>query len=63
VGKTCSVLIERVGRRPGQMLGKSPWLQSVHLATDARIGDMIDVAIVEAGPNSLAGVEHVSAAA
>lgn len=63
VGKTCSLLIERVGRRPGQMLGKSPWLQSVHLATDARIGDMIDVAIVEAGPNSLAGVEHVSAAA
>jgi len=63
VGKTCAVLIERAGRRPGQMLGKSPWLQSVHLVTDARVGDMVEVAIVEAGPNSLSGVERVRAAA
>jgi len=27
VGKTCSVLVERTGRSPGQWLGKSPWLQ------------------------------------
>jgi tRNA-2-methylthio-N6-dimethylallyladenosine synthase len=56
VGKTCDVLIERKGKLPGQMLGKSPWLQSVHLMTDAAIGDLIDVEIVRADPNSLAGV-------
>ncbi len=57
VGRRCSVLIERVGRRPGQMIGKSPWLQSVHLETSARIGDLIEVELVSAGPNSLAGRE------
>jgi tRNA-2-methylthio-N6-dimethylallyladenosine synthase len=57
VGKRCAVLIERVGRRPGQMIGKSPWLQSVHLETNARVGDLIEVELVSAGPNSLAGRE------
>jgi tRNA-2-methylthio-N6-dimethylallyladenosine synthase len=38
------------------MLGKSPWLQSVHLITDAAIGDLVTVRIESAGPNSLAGV-------
>ena len=56
VGKTCAVLIERKGKLPGQMLGKSPWLQSVHLMTDAAIGDLVTVRIESAGPNSLAGV-------
>ena len=56
VGKTCAVLIERKGKLPGQMLGKSPWLQSVHLMTDAAIGGLVTVRIESAGPNSLAGV-------
>jgi tRNA-2-methylthio-N6-dimethylallyladenosine synthase len=63
VGKTCQVLIERTAKLPGQMLGKSPWLQSVHLLTDARIGDLVEVEIVQAGPVSLGGVERVRAAA
>jgi tRNA-2-methylthio-N6-dimethylallyladenosine synthase len=63
LGKSCAVLIERKGKLPGQMLGKSPWLQSVHLMTDAQIGDLIEVEIVRADPNSLAGVERVRAAA
>ncbi len=63
VGRACTVLIERQGRHPGQMLGKSPWLQSVHLTTDARVGDMIEVELIAAGPNSLGGVERVRAAA
>jgi tRNA-2-methylthio-N6-dimethylallyladenosine synthase len=63
VGKTCAVLIERKGKRPGQMLGKSPWLQSIHLMTDAPIGALVEVDVVEAGPNSLSGVERVKAAA
>lgn len=56
LGRRCTVLIERKGKLPGQMLGKSPWLQSVHLMTDAAIGDLIEVEIVRADPNSLAGV-------
>jgi tRNA-2-methylthio-N6-dimethylallyladenosine synthase len=63
VGRRTSVLIERSGRKPGQRVGKSPWLQSVHLATDAAIGDIVEVEIVSAGPNSLAGAELVRAAA
>jgi len=56
VGKRTHVLIEKPGRKPGQLVGKSPWLQSVHLfAEGARIGDMVEVDIVSAGPNSLAG--------
>ena len=30
VGKDTQILIERKGRLPGQMIGRSPWLQSVH---------------------------------
>ena len=37
------------------MLGKSPWLQSVHLMTDAAIGNLIEVELTAAGPVSLAG--------
>ncbi len=55
VGKRTRVLLERDGKLPGQKIGKSPWLQSVHVMTDAQIGDMVDVDLVSAGPNSLAG--------
>jgi tRNA-2-methylthio-N6-dimethylallyladenosine synthase len=58
VGKRTSVLLERSGKKPGQLVGKSPWLQSVHLETHAAIGDIVEVEIVGAGPNSLAG-KHV----
>jgi tRNA-2-methylthio-N6-dimethylallyladenosine synthase len=63
VGRRTQVLIERTGRKPGQMLGKSPWLQSVHLETDAGIGDLVEVDLISAGPNSLAGAVRVPAAA
>jgi tRNA-2-methylthio-N6-dimethylallyladenosine synthase len=55
VGKRCAVLVERQGKKPGQWLGKSPWLQSVWFDGDHAIGDLVDVELVEAGPNSLAG--------
>ncbi|MEW6626795.1 MAG: tRNA (N6-isopentenyl adenosine(37)-C2)-methylthiotransferase MiaB, partial [Pseudomonadota bacterium] len=56
VGRTTDILLERKGRHPGQLIGKSPWLQSVVVtAPDLGIGDMIDVDIISAGPNSLAG--------
>jgi tRNA-2-methylthio-N6-dimethylallyladenosine synthase len=63
VGRRCQILIERTGRKPGQMLGKSPWLQSVHLETDATIGELVEVELLSAGPNSLAGVQLMRAAA
>jgi tRNA-2-methylthio-N6-dimethylallyladenosine synthase len=56
VGKRTQVLLERPGKKPGQKVGKSPWLQSVHVETEAGIGEMIEVEIVSAGPNSLAGI-------
>jgi tRNA-2-methylthio-N6-dimethylallyladenosine synthase len=49
------VLIERPGRRPGQMIGRSPWLQSVHVETGAEPGTMLDVTLTAAGPNSMTG--------
>jgi tRNA-2-methylthio-N6-dimethylallyladenosine synthase len=55
VGRTCDVLIERAGKLPGQMLGKSPWLNSVHVIADAAIGDMVRLRIVAAGPNAVTG--------
>ena len=55
VGKRCSVLVERRGRHAGQWLGKSPWLQSVHFEGEAAIGDLVEVELVAAGPNSLSG--------
>ncbi|MCC6924924.1 tRNA (N6-isopentenyl adenosine(37)-C2)-methylthiotransferase MiaB [Novosphingobium sp.] len=55
VGTRCSVLVERQGKYPGQWLGKSPWLQSVHFTADAAIGDLVEVELVEAGANSLSG--------
>ncbi len=63
VGRSCDVLLERPGKLPGQLIGKSPWLQSVHLMTDAQIGDLVSVDLVRADPNSLAGVAAMRAAA
>jgi tRNA-2-methylthio-N6-dimethylallyladenosine synthase len=64
VGKTCQILIDRRGKLPGQWLGKSPWLQSVHVIDPAiGIGDLIEVTLVAAGPNSLTGERPLKRAA
>jgi tRNA-2-methylthio-N6-dimethylallyladenosine synthase len=56
VGRRTDLLLERKGKLAGQLIGKSPWLQSVHvISPDAAIGDMISVDLVSAGPNSLEG--------
>ncbi|MBP2275304.1 MULTISPECIES: tRNA (N6-isopentenyl adenosine(37)-C2)-methylthiotransferase MiaB [Sphingomonas] len=55
VGSTCQLLLERPGKLPGQLIGKSPWLQSVHLVSDAAIGDLVEVTLAEAGANSMLG--------
>jgi len=64
LGRRTSLLLERTGKLPGQLIGKSPWLQSIHvIAEGAAIGDMIEVEIVSAGPNSLGGAMLEMAAA
>ncbi|MFA9200278.1 MAG: tRNA (N6-isopentenyl adenosine(37)-C2)-methylthiotransferase MiaB [Cypionkella sp.] len=55
LGKRCTVLVERAGKKPGQWLGKSPWLQSVWFEGDHAIGDLVEVELAAAGPNSLEG--------
>ncbi|WP_224704313.1 tRNA (N6-isopentenyl adenosine(37)-C2)-methylthiotransferase MiaB [Devosia aquimaris] len=56
VGKTLPVLIERPGRMPGQVGGRSPYLQAVHLegSTDL-IGAIHPVEIIGTSTNSLVG--------
>jgi tRNA-2-methylthio-N6-dimethylallyladenosine synthase len=63
VGTDTRVLVERKGRRPGQMIGRSPWMQSVHFETAATPGDMVDLTLVSAGPNSMAGATRRAVAA
>ena len=60
VGKVIDLLLEKDGRMPGQLVGRSPWLQPVIINAQAtksgdklKIGDIIKVRITEAGPNSL----------
>jgi len=56
VGRVLPVLIERPGRHPGQVSGRSPYLQAVHLEADlSLIGTIQPVAVVSAAKNSLLG--------
>lgn len=56
IGRTLPVLIEKPGRHAGQMVGRSPYLQAVHLPCDAaRAGEILPVAIRSATPNALSG--------
>ncbi|MDX2287458.1 MAG: tRNA (N6-isopentenyl adenosine(37)-C2)-methylthiotransferase MiaB [Hyphomicrobiaceae bacterium] len=57
VGRTFQVLFERHGRRDGQLVGRSPYLQPVYAAGDpGLLGRVMPVEISAAGPNSLTGV-------
>jgi tRNA-2-methylthio-N6-dimethylallyladenosine synthase len=54
VGRTVDLLLEKPGRREGQMVGRSPWLQpTVVDAGASRIGEIITVRITASGTNSL----------
>ena len=64
LGRTTDILLERQGKLPGQLIGKSPWLQSVHVvAPGLNIGDIVTVDITESGPMSLKGEIRMKAAA
>jgi tRNA-2-methylthio-N6-dimethylallyladenosine synthase len=56
VGRVLPVLVEKPGREPGQMTGRTPYLDAVHLAAPAETaGRIVDVRIAAAGPHALAG--------
>jgi tRNA-2-methylthio-N6-dimethylallyladenosine synthase len=56
VGRCMPVLLERPGRHPGQLTGKSPWLQPVQVdAPPSLIGAVVEVTIERLGSNSLYG--------
>jgi tRNA-2-methylthio-N6-dimethylallyladenosine synthase len=56
VGRRLSVLVEKPGRHPGQVAGKSPYLQAVQFESATHgPGDLVEVAVTRAGSNSLFG--------
>jgi tRNA-2-methylthio-N6-dimethylallyladenosine synthase len=62
VGCTLDVLLTGPGRHSGQLVGRSPYLQPVHVMADAGlIGQVVPLKIVAAEPNSLAAVPAVVA--
>ena len=57
VGQTLPVAFERKGRYPGQLVGRTPYLQAVHVEADeALIGVIEPVLVRSATRMSLAGV-------
>lgn len=54
VGKKFPILLEREGRREGQLVGRSPYMQPVHVKAPLDlIGKIVDLEIISARPNSL----------
>lgn len=57
IGRDVSVLFEKAGRMPGQMVGKSDYLHAVHVTDPTlRPGDIAKVHITKGETNSLGGV-------
>jgi tRNA-2-methylthio-N6-dimethylallyladenosine synthase len=55
-GRTLPVLLEKPGRHAGQLVGRSPYLQAVHVtAPDRLLGQIVPVTVESAGKGSLAG--------
>ena len=56
VGRRLPVLMEKRGRQPGQLIGRSPYLQAVWTeAPEALLGQIVEIDITHVGPNSLSG--------
>jgi tRNA-2-methylthio-N6-dimethylallyladenosine synthase len=57
IGRSLEILFEGRGRKPGQIAGRSPYLQAVHVEGPGElIGGIAAVDIVAASPNGLTGV-------
>ncbi len=62
-GRTFDVLFEKSGRYPGQIVGRSPYLQPVQvMGPKTTIGHIAAVTVTEIGTNSLFGALEESAA-
>jgi tRNA-2-methylthio-N6-dimethylallyladenosine synthase len=62
VGRTVEVLLEKSGKLPGQLVGKTPYLQTVQvMAPRTLIGEVLPVSIVDIGTNTLFGALAESA--
>jgi tRNA-2-methylthio-N6-dimethylallyladenosine synthase len=56
IGKVLPVLFDKPGRHPGQILGRSPYLQAVHAeGPESLIGQVVPVRIRSSAMNSLTG--------
>ena len=56
IGQKFDILLERKGKKDNQLVGKSPYMQAVHvLSNDHKIGDIIKTRILDADKNSLEG--------
>jgi tRNA-2-methylthio-N6-dimethylallyladenosine synthase len=56
IGRTLPVLIERAGRRAGQVVGRSPYLQPIHAeGAESLIGEILPMRVVGATRGSLSG--------
>jgi len=54
IGNEFDLLLERPGRQEGQLVGRSPYLQSVFIdANDHKIGEIVRVCVDNVGPHSL----------
>jgi tRNA-2-methylthio-N6-dimethylallyladenosine synthase len=61
IGRSLPVLFERKGRKAGQLIGRSPYLQAVYAdISEDWLGRIAGVKIVAGGPNSLSGVIEAS---
>jgi tRNA-2-methylthio-N6-dimethylallyladenosine synthase len=57
VGREMRVLLDRPGRHAGQLVGRSPYMQPVHVKAAAHlIGTVVPLRIVSVHPNSLEAV-------
>jgi tRNA-2-methylthio-N6-dimethylallyladenosine synthase len=55
-GRVMPVLLDRPGRKPGQLVGRSPYMQPVHAVVPATLlGSVVRLRIEAGHPNSLAG--------
>lgn len=57
LGKEFEVLLDRQGKLPNQLVGKSPYMQAVRLDNikNAKLGDIVNLKVISSAPNSLVG--------
>lgn len=59
VGKIMPVLFEQKGRHKGQLIGRTPYMQNLHIETNSdNINKIIEVEVTDATTNSLSGKER-----